>query len=302
MLKPNFAAAYERRAYVRSTIADQSDARADYNRAIDLEPKNPDWYVSRSHFEEGQSQLDAALADLDRAVALSPKDPGLYDRRASLKYRRGDLSGMLADRERVSEVFPHDEAHLKEASRLSDTPPRQLAHRMLRIYDRAIQQDTNFVWGYYHRGVLKHLANDLDGALADFQRCSTFSDPLLNDYAALHIWLVRSQRGEATEANIQLSKHFPGENQMSWEAQIARFLLSQTSEEEFFAAIGGADTERKRSQFYYYSAMKKLLAGDKIKAAEDFRAARITETRPYAVDISAQIELSVLDARATTPY
>ena len=40
--------------------------------------------------------------------------------------------------------------------------------------------------------------------------------------------------------------------------------------------------------------MKCLLAGDKANAAETFRKSLSTETRPYAVAICSQIELSAL--------
>jgi tetratricopeptide (TPR) repeat protein len=296
-LNPAFAAAYERRAYLRSMF-DLDGAVADYNRALELEPKNPLFYVSRSNFEESHDHLDAAMADLNRAIELSPKDSMLYDRRSRLKYKQGNISGWMADRERACEVFARDETLAKDYEKASDpTVSANLLRRLLRSYDRAIGQNTNFAWGYYHRAVLKHLANDLDGALADLHRCSSFSDSLLNDYAALQTWLIRSQKGKPTEADAELAAHFLGREDRGasdWETQIARFLLGQISQEELSAMVGGTDTERRRSQVWYYSAMKQLLAGDKTNAAENFRKARFTETRPYAVEISAQIQLSIL--------
>lgn len=145
--------------------------------------------------------------------------------------------------------------------------------------------------------MLKHLANDLDGALADFRRCAEFPDNSLKDYAAIHVWLVRAQQGETNEANRELSAYLDTRTNgtpRDWQAQIAKFLLGQVSEADFSSAIGVADAERERSQFWYYAAMKQLLAGDKVKAADYFSKSRSTETRPYAVAISSQIELSAL--------
>jgi tetratricopeptide (TPR) repeat protein len=296
-LRPNFAAAYERRAYVKSCVGSKEAALADYKRAIALQPTNSSFYVSRASFWESRENFDAAIADLTRGIELSPKDYELYERRRYLWYKKGDFTGVMADMERASEVYPHDEIQLNDKVLLRQDP-KQLVHKLIRNYNRALGQNPNFAWGYYHRAVLEHLANDPDGALADLERCSRFADPRLKDYAAIHIWLVRTQRGEAPDASLELSRHFSAREAgtpSDWEVQIARFLLGQINQEEFSTAIEGIDTERRRSQVWYYSAMKQLLAGNKTKAVEDFRKARLTETRPYAVEISAQIQLSMLD-------
>jgi tetratricopeptide (TPR) repeat protein len=295
-LNPQFASAYRERA---GLDGDGVSALADYNRAIELDPKDVRNYTARAWFREDKGDLDSALADLSRAIEMNPKDYLLFGRRALLKFRKGDFSGMVADKERASEVFPPGPAHqVSLADALtSGREPTRLLPRLIRIYDRAIEQNPGFYWGYFHRGVLKHLANDSDGALADFRRCSDFPDNSLKDYAAIHLWLVRAQKGETNEANRELSAYLDTRTHgtpRDWEVQIAKFLLNRMSEADFFAAIGVSDAERERSQFWYYAAMKQLLAGDKVKAADYFSKSRSTETRPYAVAISSQIELSAL--------
>jgi lipoprotein NlpI len=138
----------------------------------------------------------------------------------------------------------------------------------------------------------------LEGALADFRRCSEFPDTKLRDYSAIHIWLVRAQENETVDANAELSTYFSTRaNNASpdWEKQIAEFLLNQISEGDLLGAASGSDAERRRSEFLYYKAMKLLLAGDKAKAVECFREALTTEARPYAVMISGEILLGQLN-------
>src|SRR5262245_24641859 len=146
-LNPNFAAAYERRAFVKSMMADESGARSDYNQALGFEPYNPVVYASRSGFEESRDHLDAAIADLDRAIELNPKEYVYYDRRAYLKYKQDDISGWVADRERASEVFARDETLLKEMQLhergIGPDRPANLVRGLLRNYNRAIGQNTN---------------------------------------------------------------------------------------------------------------------------------------------------------------
>lgn len=243
--------------------------------------------------------MDEAIADLDRAIQLDPNEADYFGRRAKLKHEKGDFSGMIADMARASEVMPSAQISLINRMRQeapSRFTPAALLRGRLKHYDRAIAENPAFSWGYYHRGVTKHLANDLEGALADFRRCSDFPDSKLNDYAAIHLWLVRVQKGETAEARAELSTHFSGRTNRlppSWEWQIAGFLVGQVSEADFLAtanAAGGSESERRSSQFWYYKAMRQLLAGDEAKASEFFREALSTKARPYAVLISAEAQ------------
>src|SRR5438132_1079774 len=91
-----------------------------------------------------------------------------HDAEYYFKRAWGDFSGMIADSARASEVIPSAQIPLKQMGYPAETSLR-LLRGGLRNYDRAIAHNPAFSWGYYHRGVLKHLANDLEGALADFR-------------------------------------------------------------------------------------------------------------------------------------
>jgi len=315
-----FDRAWERLPGHDNTPGDPEGAIADFNRAIKLNPKlaaayagraiakeimaDPGYRVSIFSSRERESEsprrktlLNEAIADLDRAIELDPKQADYFDRRAWLKHEKGDFSGMVADLARENEVAPSSQLPLRQVGARGDVAARLLGAG-LRNYSRAIAQDPAFAWGYYHRGVLKSLANDLDGALIDFRRCAEFPDSQLKDYAAIHIWLVRAQKKETVDASAELSAHFSSRTNDSppnWEWQIAGFLLDQVSEADFLAAASGPEVERKRSQFSYYKAEKRLLAGDKAKAVDCFREALKTEVRPYAVLMSAEIQLGLLN-------
>jgi len=297
--KPKFAAAYLYRGRVKEAEGDQDGALGEYNRAVELDPTDARNYTCRAWFWEHGGDLAGAIADLDRAIELSPRAGDLFERRARLKSKQGNVSGMVADRERASEVFPPPSA---DQLRLADSltagrKPARVLPRLIHWYDRALAENPDFCQGYLHRGVLKYLANNPSGALADFRRCAEFPEVRLRDDAAIHIWLVRVRQGETNEASRELSAYFESRTNGSphdWEVQIEKFLVGQTGVTDLSAAIGPANVEWERSEFWFYTGMKQLLAGDNVKAAEDFRKARSTETRPYAVAISTQIELSRL--------
>lgn len=295
-LNPNFAAAY----LARAQLEDDEPALADFGHAIELDPTNTTYYITRALFWEARNNVGNAVADVDKAIQLSPKDESLFMRRAELKHKAGDFSGMVADMAHAAEVFtPTADALRTKLSGVSPfaNNPEQLLNRLLWTYDRALEQNTNFISGYYNRGVIEDLSGYADEALSDFRRCQSFPDAKLRDNAALQIWVVQMKRDGKDAADQELSKHFGvrlKEQPADWEAQIARFLLGQIDEATFLAAAGGPDAERQRSEVWYYAGMKQLLAGNKAAAADDFQKSRMTETRPYAVAISSQIELVCL--------
>jgi tetratricopeptide (TPR) repeat protein len=303
-----FNRALERRPGHDNAPGDPKGAIADFSRAIKLNSNYAAAYAGRASAktimaETGYSvpkkvYLGEAMADLDRAIEVDPTKDIYFMQRAHLKREKGDFSGAVADAARESEVVPPDQIPLRHIGSSPDETTARLLRGGLHLYDRAITNNPAFSWGYYHRGVFKHLANDFDGALADFRRCSEFADSQLKDDAAIHIWLVRAQRKETADANAELSAHFSArtnDSSPNWEMQIAGFLLDRVSEADLVAAANSPDAERRRSQFWYYKGTKQLLAGDKVEAAECFREALTTQRRPYAVLMSAEIQLGLLN-------
>src|SRR5437773_1437112 len=70
---------------------------ADFNHALQLDPKNAKAYYNRGVAKAGKDDLDGAIADYNRALQLDPKLPGAYSDRGSAKLDRGDADGAIAD-------------------------------------------------------------------------------------------------------------------------------------------------------------------------------------------------------------
>ena len=69
-LDPNFGRAYANRALVHRRNGDTEQAFADYNRAIQADPSYAAAYVGRGNIYRQQGQLDLALADYNAAIQL----------------------------------------------------------------------------------------------------------------------------------------------------------------------------------------------------------------------------------------
>ena len=76
---------------------DDKSALADYDRAINLDPKNDVHYSNRGMFFANSGNTQRALSDYDTAIKINPNNPITYDNRGFLKARIGDSQGALSD-------------------------------------------------------------------------------------------------------------------------------------------------------------------------------------------------------------
>ncbi len=106
---PNKLRPYKNRgsAYQREGHLDQ--ALADFSKAIELEPANPDnadSYSNRCSVYGMKGLLDQALADGSRAIQLSPTFAEAYNNRAIIYKQKGDLDQALMDYNKAIELRP----------------------------------------------------------------------------------------------------------------------------------------------------------------------------------------------------
>ena len=55
-------------------------------------------YVKSGYAKAKKGDLDGAIADFNRAIELDPKKAGAYTNRGSVRNAKGDLDGAIADR------------------------------------------------------------------------------------------------------------------------------------------------------------------------------------------------------------
>src|SRR6266699_2583338 len=92
-----FAPYYNNRGLAREAKGDHDGAIADYNRAIELNPKYAGAYNNRGLAKKAKGDHDGAIADYNRAIELNPKDAGAYNNRGITKEGKGDHDGAIAD-------------------------------------------------------------------------------------------------------------------------------------------------------------------------------------------------------------
>jgi tetratricopeptide (TPR) repeat protein len=105
-LNPKDDAPYYNRAQAKRLKKDAAGAIADYTRAIELGSKNPAAYNNRGNARAENNDRDGAIADYTRAIELKPDYSRAYYNRAVAKKEKGDASGAAADFKHAQELDP----------------------------------------------------------------------------------------------------------------------------------------------------------------------------------------------------
>lgn len=127
---------YEDRADVYVQKGEYDLAILEYNRAIDLNPKEAILYVKRGFAFFNKKNFDLALADYNKAIEIDSKETRAYLYRASLYEKDNKLEKAIADYQKVIELDQNNEQAKNDLKRLQEllartapaptpTPPQQ---------------------------------------------------------------------------------------------------------------------------------------------------------------------------------
>lgn len=105
-INPEYGNAYNNRGNIKAKQADYKGAIQDYNRAIELNSQFVEAYCNRGIAKENLGNHSEALEDFDRAIELNSEYIDGYLRRGILKQDLGDYAGAIGDFDRVIEIEP----------------------------------------------------------------------------------------------------------------------------------------------------------------------------------------------------
>jgi Flp pilus assembly protein TadD len=106
--KPDLAYAHFQLAYVYTALKRSDEARAEYERAIALDPKMPEAYVNLGILFLDRQEYAAAVAPLSKAVELLPAQSRPRSLLAVAQDRSGDQEGAARSFEGVLHLEPND--------------------------------------------------------------------------------------------------------------------------------------------------------------------------------------------------
>jgi tetratricopeptide (TPR) repeat protein len=172
-LDPKNSLAYYNRALLKEDkLNDPQGGLADYNRTIAIDPNYYLAYNNRGLLKENElNDPQGALADYNQAIAIDPNNSFAYNNRGGLKKNKlNDPQGALADYNRAIQLNPKNDKSYNNRGNLK-TENLNDDRGALADYNRAIQLNPNNTAAHNNRGHLKtYKLNDPQGALADYNR------------------------------------------------------------------------------------------------------------------------------------
>ena len=166
ILDPINATIYYNRAVARLAKSEIELARADFSRAIAINPRITGAWVGRGRCHHSLGDPRAAIADFSRAIALDDRSAIAYNNRGISRQVQDDLPGAIDDFTRAIEIDPRlAQAYLNRGAALCASGD---AGRALSDLTRSIEIDNRNALAYNNRGKAWQLKGDFAHARADY--------------------------------------------------------------------------------------------------------------------------------------
>ena len=118
LLSEDRVATYVNRGILRLVGADFRAAEADFDRALALDPREPDAWLNKAVSRLRQDDSTAAMPMITRAIELKTRRPALaFYTRGIANEHRGDIRAAYADLVRARELEPAWDLPAKELAR-----------------------------------------------------------------------------------------------------------------------------------------------------------------------------------------
>jgi tetratricopeptide (TPR) repeat protein len=131
-------------------------------------PQNATAYYNRGISYRETGQLDLALADYNRAIEIDPKYFEAYNNRGVLYMSRGDNKRALQEFDRAIKINPkYALAHNNSGEAFENMDQFQEA---MAAYNRAIALDPSYAPAFANRGDIWRKMGNRDNAIADYRQ------------------------------------------------------------------------------------------------------------------------------------
>jgi protein O-mannosyl-transferase len=165
-LDPKYTVAYHNRGVLRQSHGDVTGALSDFDMAIESDSGYVRAYINRGQIRMKLGDLDGARSDLDSAIRLDPEVSITYYSRGILKKIKGDLTGALEDYNHTIRLNPEFARAFNNRGGLHWQFGDAAA--ALLDFDRAIRLNPKLSDAYNNRGVVQQHFGNRNRALADF--------------------------------------------------------------------------------------------------------------------------------------
>ena len=149
-INPKYARAYFGRGGTYAKKGGLDEAIANFDKAIEIDPKFAPAYFGRGTAYGTKGDLDRAIADYDKAIQINPKYAGAYNSRGDAYGTKGDLDRAIADYSKAIELDPKDA--WAYPNRGNTYAKKGEYDRAIADYSKAIELHPKDAWAYPNRG------------------------------------------------------------------------------------------------------------------------------------------------------
>ena len=179
-LDPRQSIFYVSRGIAFSEKKNYDRALADFDRAIQLEPNLMEAYFDRGKLYSSLRDSDRAIADYDKAIQIEPQWAVTYLLRGSEHSAKRNYDLAIADFDKVLQLSPGD-ANAYSLRGIAYASKGNSV-RAIDDFSKAIELDPGSDGGYYNRGRAYSENGDHDKALLDLDKAIQLNPQLTNAY------------------------------------------------------------------------------------------------------------------------
>lgn len=206
-LKPEFVAdGYNNRGISQKALKKPDLAYADYTKAIELNPKKPEYLVNRANASVHMKKIDAAMADYAQAIKLDPSYGQAYAQRGILFTDQGRADDALRDFAKSIEVSPtYAEPYYNRGTIYSGKKEFAKAIPDYEKYVSLINDPVYLADGYMNLGIAHFYTGNAQKAVDDFTKVIEAQPKFANGYRARAMVYRAMKKNDLADADERLA-------------------------------------------------------------------------------------------------
>jgi len=167
-INPKFAMAYNNRGIAYRWKGQYDQAISDHNKAIEINPRYIGAYISRGITYGAKGQLDRAISDFSKAIEINPRDAVAYTYRGYAYGEKGQYNKAISDYNKAIEINPRDAWVC--GNRGNAYYKKGQFDQAISDYTKALEIDPKYTSVYVMRGNAYDKKAQYDQAISDFSK------------------------------------------------------------------------------------------------------------------------------------
>ena len=140
----------------------------DYNKAIEINPVYFKAYYNRGVFHHAKGNFEQAISDYNKAIEINPKFLDIYYKRGNAYHAKGDLEQAIADYNKAIEINPQDPNAYYNRGAIYNA--RGKLAQAIFDYSKVIEISPAYPKVYYNRGIAYYAKGNFEQAIADYNK------------------------------------------------------------------------------------------------------------------------------------